>query len=272
MATSISSFNAIFKNFLEELSVTFPEERQLQMYLATFDTFVKFDQRKVMELFVAATDPHADLILAKDPELFARLKFPGEIDFQRMWTMEGVTDGTREAIWNYLHMLFVMSQTVSKLPLELLNTMETIAQSCAEKMQNGTLDFASVVPSLMSGLMQGLGSGLGDGLGSGSAEDDIARICGESSAGLPNLMSMAPMLSRLLGDPSSVGMPDITLDKLMRGDGDGLGDLLSQLGMPQPSSQRPSSQKQLPSSKRPSSSQNPSSSHKDPSRKKPSKK
>lgn len=149
--TTLTAFNTMLKSFLEELAEVFPEHRDVATFLAGFDAFTAITPRKPMEVFTAAMSPHADLIMAKNPALFEKLQFPG-IDFNAMWTSEGVTDATRDAIWQYLHTLFLLGTTVQSLPPELLLSIENVAHDCAEKMQGGQMDFSSMASALMGGL------------------------------------------------------------------------------------------------------------------------
>jgi len=84
------------------------------------------------------------------------------VKLNTLWNSEGVTENTRSAIWNYLSTLFLLGTTIRSMPPEILSSVEGIAKDCADKVQNGQLDFASMMPQLMqsmSGLMGGLGNG-----------------------------------------------------------------------------------------------------------------
>jgi hypothetical protein len=149
--TTVTAFNTMLKSFLEELTEVFPEQRDVATFLAGFDAFTTITPRKPLQLFVDAIAPHVDMLMTKDAGLFAALQFPG-IDFNAMWTSPGVTDATRDAIWQYLHTLFLLGTTVQSLPPELLASIETVAHDCAEKMQGGEMDFSSMASALMGGL------------------------------------------------------------------------------------------------------------------------
>jgi hypothetical protein len=164
--TTVTAFNTMLKSFLEELAEVFPEQRDVATFLAGFDAFTMITPRKPLQLFVEAISPHTDQLMTKDAKLFAALQFPG-IDFNAMWTSPGVTDATRDAIWQYLHTLFLLGTTVQSLPPELLASIETVAQDCADKMQGGEMDFSSMASALMGGL------------------GPLANLAGGSAAALP---------------------------------------------------------------------------------------
>lgn len=165
--TTLAAFNNMLKAFLEELADVFPEQQDVATFLAGFDTFVALSPRKPMDTLMAALTPHAQLLMTKDAALFASLQFPG-LDFNAMWSSEGVTDNTREAIWQYLHSLFLLGTTMQQLPPELLQSIESVAHECAEKMQGQDVDFGTMANALMgmsgpglANMLPGLGGGGG---------------------------------------------------------------------------------------------------------------
>lgn len=157
--TTVQAFNTMLKNFLGELADVFPEEAQITTFLHTFDSLVTLNPRGPLELFVDSLTPHAPLAMAKDPALFDKLQFPGGIDFQRLWRTD-ISDNTREAIWQYINLLFLLGTTVRNMPPEMLQGIEAMAQSCAAQMESGELDFGSLGAMLMGG-MGGAGGGAG---------------------------------------------------------------------------------------------------------------
>ncbi len=165
--STVQAFNTMLKNFLEELADVFPEETQITTFLEGFDALVALSPRGPMEMFVDAVAPHSTLAMAKNPELFKKLKFPGGIDFDKLWSSD-VSDNTREAIWQYINLLFLLGTTVRSLPTEMLDGIETVAKNCAEQLQSGSLDFSALGNMLMGG-------GLGN----------LAELMGPASAGVP---------------------------------------------------------------------------------------
>ena len=171
--TTLSAFNTMLKSFLEELAEVYPEEKSVGVFLAGFDALVATNARMPMDLFVGAVSPHADAVMSKDPSLFAKLDFGG-IDMGKLWAQPDVSDATRDAIWQYLHTLMLLGTTVSSVPAELLQSIESVAANCAEKIQGGDMDFASMTKMLMGGLGGMLGGvgGVG-GVGGGSTDQQL---------------------------------------------------------------------------------------------------
>jgi hypothetical protein len=157
-----------------------------------------------MELFTAALAPHAELVMAKNPALFDQpIKLPGGLDMSELWKVPDVTDATREAIWQYIQMLFMLGTTVQNLPAPLLETIESVAMSCASQMQadgKGDLDFGSLSSMLMGGLGNMMGGGPG-GMGGMAGMGDLAGLA--ALGGMGNLGGGQPSRqNRLLGPGS----------------------------------------------------------------------
>ena len=153
------AFNQMLTNFLEELVEVFPEVPAIKAYASSLQTLVSANARKPMELFMAAASPHADAIMGRDNALFDSLEL-GNIDFKALWNSD-ISDNTRAAIWQYIHMLFLLGTTVSAMPPELLESIESIAQGCAEKMANDPNATMPDLSAMTSMLMGGGGGGLG---------------------------------------------------------------------------------------------------------------
>jgi hypothetical protein len=230
--TTLQAFNTLLRNFLHELTQTFPEDSTLAVSLDGLDTLAKMNARKPLEIFMEAIGAHAQLLLTKDPALFATpLELPGNLDLKTYWDSPGLSQASRDAIWQYLQQLYLLGSTVSALPPDMLTAIEGMAQECAGKIERGEADLGSITNMLLSGglgnLMGGPGSAeglgalgnlLGSGEGSGPGLEGLASMFGgESAGGLASLLGGAGG-----GDPS-----------------DDLNDLLSTISAPPSSSRRP---------------------------------
>ena len=158
MTTTVHSFNALLKNFIDELCQTFPEDATLAMYASNFEALTKANARKPLELFMEAVGPHAQLVMTKDPALFAQpIQLGADLDLKAIWDSPDLSDASRAAIWQYLHTLFLLASTVSALPPDMLQAIESLAHSCADKIQSGETDFATMTSMLMGGGAGGAG-------------------------------------------------------------------------------------------------------------------
>lgn len=153
--STVQAFNTMLKNFLEELADVYPEETQIRLFLDGFDALVALNPSGPLEMFVDSLSPHADLAMAKNPELFKKLQFPGGIDFDKLWSAD-VSDNTRDAIWQYINLLLLLGTTVRSMPPEMLQGIEAVAQNCASQLEAGQMDFSALGNMLMNGGLAGL--------------------------------------------------------------------------------------------------------------------
>ena len=178
--STVAGFNSMMGQFLDELVGVFPDVPEISQFKDMYPALTAANARKPLEVFMATAGPVQDRIMAKDAAAFGELRI-GSIDFARLWASEGVTEATRDAIWQYLHMLLLLGSTVLSVPPELLNSIESVANTCADKITSGDMDFSAVTQMLMGGGGGGLGAlaGLmGGGSGGGGGAGDLARMLG----------------------------------------------------------------------------------------------
>jgi hypothetical protein len=188
MSTSVQSFNTLMKQFLTELALTFPDHDEICLFQSLFDDLVKSNHKKPAELFMAALQPYSDLVMQKNDHLFDQpISLGDKINLSELWNTDGLSQGSKDAIWKYLHTLFLLGSTVCCLPPELLNTIDTLAKTCADNIKNGNADLSSVTKSLLNGdILQGIGP---DGIN--QLEEMATNIMPMlSSMGMGGLMGM----------------------------------------------------------------------------------
>lgn len=120
MATSLGAFGTQLVNFFEELSQTFPEERDIKMGLEAIKSAKKVNPRLLVDLFYEHIYRDLnDAINRRDIELIrsvAQQKIAGQFNeimpaltlFDKHW--HTMSDSTREAIWKYLKVLCVLCE------------------------------------------------------------------------------------------------------------------------------------------------------------------
>lgn len=166
MTSTVQAFNTMMGNFLDELQHTFPEETKVAVVNEAFADLCAVNARKPMELYIAGLAPYSELVMAKNPALFDQpIELPGGLDMSALWAKPDVTQETREAMWQYIQMLFMLGTTVQNLPPQLLETIEGVAMSCANQVAEGGggLDLSKLSGMLMGGLGSMLGGGGGGG-------------------------------------------------------------------------------------------------------------
>lgn len=148
--TSLQAFNGLLENFVGELQKTFPDEEGLEYFADELKLLLKVNARAPLNLFMSALTPYTDMIMAKNPALFDQPISLGEhLDLKKIWNAPGLSDNTKEALWQHIHTLFMLGTTIQYLPADMLSNIENAAKECAKRMENGEqLDMASMMSSV----------------------------------------------------------------------------------------------------------------------------
>ena len=146
MAT-LGAFNDMMDQFVNELVQTFPEEKQFQKYQMALEMLRKTNPRKILESYMDAAQPFSERIMSRDSTVINDVTI-ANLDIAKIWTAD-LSDGTKNAIWQYLQTLLVLGTTISALPQEALSAIEAVARQCAENMD------LSQLGSIMSALPPG---------------------------------------------------------------------------------------------------------------------
>jgi hypothetical protein len=146
--STITGFNDMMEQFLEELVQTFPEEPAMKKYRNAFEILRKSNARSCMENFMMNISPYSKQVMAKDasffmnnPEVFKDFKLA------TIWT-DDLSENTKNAIWQYLQTLYILGNTISALPENTLNMIEKIAKQCAGEMNAGAIDTSALMAGM----------------------------------------------------------------------------------------------------------------------------
>jgi hypothetical protein len=173
--SSLDAFNDMMGQFLNELVLTFPEEKSIQKFQAGFEVARVATPRATLEGFMKSVGPHANKLMAKDESFFLEnakdIDFLKDINLHVIWTPE-TSAATKGAIWQYMQTLHILGMTLSMFPPETLEAIESAAKKCAE---SGAFD-----PAAMQGLLAGLMGGGGGNpfaalMGAGAAPQQPRR-------------------------------------------------------------------------------------------------
>lgn len=186
--SGVQAFNDMLKTFLQELADVFPEDKQISGFLGSIDDIVALDQTLPMSVFMKSIGPYAKQIATRDESVMQTLNFPGA-NIATLWN-SGISDTTKEAIWQYLNMLVVIGTTVSSIPPDALKQIESLAGEYAEKIERGEVTMDVVMREAMQKL-QGMDLAGMEGL-------DVSALT--AGLGLPNIQSLAGMLGGESGD------------------------------------------------------------------------
>lgn len=161
MATTISAFNDMMQQFLDELVLTFPDTKSFGKFQSQFKLLRKTAPRSPMNNFMESITPYANSVMQRDEKFFQEhadtIPFLKRLDIKSIWN-ENLSETTKGAIWQYLQTLYILGTTISALPAETLSMIESVAQKCATQMtENGTGQFdEKLLMENMSGLMSSL--------------------------------------------------------------------------------------------------------------------
>lgn len=163
MATTVSAFNDMMEQFLDELVLTFPEEKSFLKFQASFAILRKTHPRAALENYMASIGPVASHLMQKDERFFIKdhpddIPVLKELNIARIWT-DDLSDTTKEAIWKYLQTLYILATTISVLPADTLSMIENVAEKCAKQMSEDGLSGEEALMKNMSGLMSSLMGG-----------------------------------------------------------------------------------------------------------------
>jgi hypothetical protein len=159
MATTVSAFNDMMEQFLDELVLTFPEEKSFVKFQASFSILRKTRPRSALENYIKSIGPVATHVMQKDESFFKEhadtVPILKDLNLNKIWT-DDLSETTKEAIWKYLQTLYILATTISVLPADTLSMIENVAEKCAKQMNEEGLSSEEALMKNMSGLMSSL--------------------------------------------------------------------------------------------------------------------
>lgn len=165
--SSLSAWCDMMDQFLSELEKTFPEEKSVRKYKTSFELLRKANPRKCIDAYMLGCSKYSEKIMSKDPRLFDLLDEPesvlAELNISKLWK-SGISDGTKDAIWQYIQTLYILGTTITSIPQDTLDMIEDVANKCATSMMNNPdkkFDEKALM-SGMSGLLSSMSTMLGD--------------------------------------------------------------------------------------------------------------
>jgi hypothetical protein len=156
---SVTAFNDMMGQFLVELHKTFPEEKGIKKMMTSFDMLKTTNPRLVVDAFMKGVSPYAEKISSKDDTFLLNeietIDFLKDLNIKSYW--ERMSPNTKSATWQYLQTLYMLGTTITSIPDDTLQMIESIAKQCADKMENegGELDQDALM-KMMSSMLGGL--------------------------------------------------------------------------------------------------------------------
>jgi len=157
--SAVNAFNDMMGQFLMELYKTFPEEKGLKKTITVFEVVRETNPKKSVDKFMNSIAPYVDKINSRDESLFLEdannLEFMNSVNIKNCWPK--ASDGTKDAIWQYIQTLYMLGTTIKSVPAETLSMIENVAKQCVDNMKNedGGLDEAQLMKT-MQGMFGGM--------------------------------------------------------------------------------------------------------------------
>jgi hypothetical protein len=148
--TSVNAFNEMMDQFLTELNLTFPSNKGVLKFQASFEILRSTAPHAVLDNFMGDVKNYTKKIMAKDESFILEdsktINSLNEIDIVSMWNSS--SDVTKSAIWQYLHTLVILGTTISSFPKETLKMIEDMAEKCASQMDPNALSLVDLMNTI----------------------------------------------------------------------------------------------------------------------------
>jgi hypothetical protein len=146
--SSVSTFISMFDHFLVDLETTFPEHKKFKSYRMKFDLLKDTNPRLVMSTFLDHVQPLSAYIQQKDESIIENesVQFLVDLDIKSLWISDEMTPNIKDAVWAHLATLLFFGSTISGIPDNVMQNIESLAQQYAGEMDG---DGAGFNPALM---------------------------------------------------------------------------------------------------------------------------
>lgn len=141
--TTYTAFNSMLSEFFCDLADTFDEYVVITDAKNMLDGLISVDEstKLPMTTFVEVFQPHAELVMSKDPKLFDVCDIPmisgGGFDMAKEWS--SLQEDNKDAIWNYVQQLYLTGTTILSMSGDVLKSIESLTEGCMKKVEDGEL-------------------------------------------------------------------------------------------------------------------------------------
>ena len=154
--TTIKAFNDLMEQFINELVKTFPEEESIKSYQESFEMARLGSARLPLTTFMQNVSPYASHIMSRDEAFFTEhaeeIDFLKETNMKKYWS--NLSENTKAAIWQYIHTLYMLGNTILALPADTISMIENLAQQLESKLSEDGVDEAALMNNMMA-MLQG---------------------------------------------------------------------------------------------------------------------
>ena len=146
--SSADSFKNIYKEFINELMKDFPTIDKIKDEKFAFIK-IKGDHMKRFVKRLKLPEDYTAMIQGRDEALFdTQCKLVKDVGLDEVWKV--ANEETKDAVWQYLSTMYMLSTTVSAIPPKMLKNIETMAHQIAKDIrENGKdIDFSSMMKNV----------------------------------------------------------------------------------------------------------------------------
>lgn len=153
MTSSADSFKNMYKDFLNELMKEYPDVDKIKH--EKLDTFkYKGNHMKRFLKRLRTPDDFSSFVNERNEELFtSECKLVKDIGLDVVWPR--ASQENKDAIWQYLSTMFMLTNAVSAIPPKMLTNIEKMASKIADDMKGSDeIDFGKIMASVQN-MMKG---------------------------------------------------------------------------------------------------------------------
>ena len=145
MNNIIDEFNNTLDEFLQKIINQFPEQSKLKKYHKTFKLTSLYDKSLPIKIYIGSTINYKEQISKRDSEFFKYKpgfseyctkysSFANDSGLVERW--DGLSDESKNSIWDYVQTLFVMGEMYINKDSNLINEINKIKQNFTESEVN----------------------------------------------------------------------------------------------------------------------------------------
>jgi hypothetical protein len=133
---SVGAFVSILEEFIDDLIKIYPNDEKVKKYKEYFESKKENEGKLLLDEFNASTSGEVGkMIVEKKSSFFKKSVFAKKLNLHILY--KEMTPQTKQAVWQYVNTMYVLSTTINNIPSNLLSTIETMAEQCASQMSEG---------------------------------------------------------------------------------------------------------------------------------------
>lgn len=151
------AFNAILEQFVDELSLVYPEEQSIQLFKAMLPEIVANNPQQPTDVFLQLYGDYGDALMSRDESVFVKVPSLLGVPIGNLYA--AATPNTKDAMWNYVQQLHMLALASSTIPPDIMSKITSLAENVAGSIESGeNVDIASILmqlPGIISPMCDG---------------------------------------------------------------------------------------------------------------------